>query len=69
MTFRDHEKEIINRLEHRANPLHIYCRLRKVLRKELAKIIARLYEKTIFRTVLHRLIVIEIHKILMKGGD
>jgi len=63
MTFRDREKRIVLGWEHKTNPLHIYCRLRKVMRERLAKIIARIYEKTIFRTIFHKLIVAEMRQI------
>lgn len=52
--------------QHSSNPLHVYCKLRKVMWKRLAIIIARLYEKTIHKTILHKLIVAEMHHIQRK---
>jgi len=56
----------IESIEHETNPLHIYCRLRKIMWKRLAIIIARVYEKTVYNTVLHRLIAAEISHISKK---
>jgi len=56
----------IKSIEHEANPLHIYCRLRRIMWKKLAIMLAYLYEKTIYNTVLHRLIVAEIRHIMRK---
>jgi len=56
----------IESIEHKTNPLHIYCRLRKIMWKKLAIMLARLYERTIYNTVLHKLIVAEINRITRK---
>lgn len=57
----------IKKCQHTGNPLHIYCRLRKVMWKRLAIIIAYFYEKTFYNTILHKLIAAEIRHIGRKN--
>jgi len=57
---------LIKKCQHMSNPLHIYCRLRKVMWKRLAIMIAYFYEKTFFNTILHKLIAAEIRHIERK---
>jgi len=63
MKFSEYEKKALLKSEHNLNPLHIYCRLAKKMQCRLAKLIARLYEKTVYNTVFHKIIVAEICRI------
>jgi len=59
----------INGYSHKSNPLHIYCRLRKICNRKIARIITYIYEKTLFR-IIHWIIKTEIHQTIMKKeGD
>ena len=51
---------------HKVNPLHIYCRLGNIVGRKLAKMLVLCYEKFIYNTFLHKLIVIEISYIQRK---
>jgi len=54
---------------HKSNPLHVYCRLRRICNKKSARIITCIYENTIFHVV-HWIIKTEIHQsIIRKEGD
>jgi len=63
MKFNEYEKKAILTSEHNLNPLHVYCKLAKKMRCRLAKLIARFYEKTVYNTIFHKIIVAEIHHI------
>ena len=58
--------KLIGKLLHKINPLHIYCRLGNITGRKLARMIAYSYEKTIYNTFLHKLIVTEMHYIQRK---
>lgn len=52
--------KLIRKFVHKINPLHVYCRLRNPIGIKLAKIIVLCYEKFIYNTFLHKLIITEI---------
>jgi len=58
--------KLIGKFIHKINPLHIYCRLGNIIGRRLAKMVAYSYEKTIYNTFLHKLIVTEISYIQRK---
>lgn len=45
--------DIRSKLQHRLNPLHVYCRLREAgMKDKKAKKVSSLYERLIYRPVL-----------------
>lgn len=62
-------RKTINNYSHKFNSLHIYCRLCKICGEKTARIIGRIYEKTLFHLI-HWIIKTEIHQTAMrKEGD
>ena len=62
-------RKTIDNYSHKSNPLHVYCRLRRICNKKVARILIYIYEKTIFRIV-HWIIKTEIHQSITRGeGD
>ncbi len=62
---RRHFDTIINICSHKLNPLHLYCRLCRILGEKTAMKLSLIYEKTLFRFV-QQLVKSKIHHMVME---